>query len=193
MANVRVLSSNLSVKELRKLKQTIVKYRHEVVQNALQEGITTLLDEGGKIARNCLDETEDFDDNLGKYVNVEKDYPKFSKYNYQQKGELRIRNAMENTKEWETKEGVKSVVVNSVMMAEFGSGEGAKTTGHRGTFPNQKHAFDKEWHWKRPDGTLGNSSGIQATRPMHWADIQIKSDIEMAFENAFAKQPLDTK
>ena len=78
-----------------------------------------------------------------------------------------------------------SAVVDPLLMAEFGSGEFA-VEGHRGTFPNQKHAFDPNgWYWKDIGGKLHHSRGITPTRPLHKAKEEMIQQISEVAERVF--------
>lgn len=70
-----------------------------------------------------------------------------------------------------------SAVVDPLLMYEFGSGMYA-VDGHRGTFPNQKYAFDpKGWYWKDLSGVTHRSFGIQPTRPLFKAKEEMVQQI----------------
>jgi len=71
-------------------------------------------------------------------------------------------------REWRYRGGNKQAEVSPSMMAEYGSGKYA-VDGHRGTFPNQKHAWENEWHWTTLDNVHHKSSGEQPLRPMYLA------------------------
>lgn len=78
-----------------------------------------------------------------------------------------------------------SAVVDPLLMAEFGSGEFA-VEGHRGTFPNQKHAFDPNgWYWRDLGGVLHHSRGITPTRPLLKAKEEMIQQISEVAERVF--------
>jgi len=78
-----------------------------------------------------------------------------------------------------------SAVVDPLLMYEFGSGMYA-VDGHRGTFPNQKYAFDpKGWYWKDLDGVTHRSFGIQPTRPLFKAKEEMSEQIHAVAERVF--------
>ena len=83
--------------------------------------------------------------------------------------------------EWETGEAL----VDPLMMYEFGSGQFA-VEGHRGTFPNQRYAFDpKGWYWRDLGGALHRSFGIQPTRPLFKAKEEMRKQIHAVAERVF--------
>ena len=83
-------------------------------------------------------------------------------------------------KEWETG----SAIVNPLYMAEFGSGAMA-VEGHRGTFPNQKHANQPSWFWRDMTGRAHISSGNVPSRPMQKAVEEITKQAREVAERVF--------
>lgn len=81
---------------------------------------------------------------------------------------------------WQTADGLKTVDVSPLLMAEYGSGWKAKphfndTRGGQGTFPGQTHAFDSEgWYWRDESGELHHSYGITPTMPMYHAFVEME-------------------
>ena len=76
-------------------------------------------------------------------------------------------------------------VVDPLLMAEFGSGMYA-IEGHRGTFPNQRYAFDpKGWFWRDVNGTLHRSYGIKPSRPLFKAKEEMRNQIHEVAERVF--------
>ena len=70
-----------------------------------------------------------------------------------------------------------SAVVDPLLMAEFGSGMFA-IDGHRGSFPDQKHAFDPNgWFWRDLSGKLHHSNGIEPQRPLFKAKEEMMQQI----------------
>lgn len=84
---------------------------------------------------------------------------------------------------WQTADGLKTVDVSPLLMAEYGSGWRAKphfndARGGQGTFPGQTHAFDSEgWYWRDESGELHHSYGITPTMPMYHAFLKMENDI----------------
>ena len=75
-----------------------------------------------------------------------------------------------------------SAEVDPLLMAEFGSGARA-IEGHRGTFPNQKHAEEGAWAWYDQYGAKHVSSGGAPSRPILKAKEEIVQQIRLvAFE-----------
>lgn len=78
-----------------------------------------------------------------------------------------------------------SAIVDPLLMAEFGSGMFA-VDGHRGTFPNQKYAFDPNgWYWTDIDGTRHHSYGREPTRPLLKAKEEMVQQIHAVAERVF--------
>lgn len=84
------------------------------------------------------------------------------------------------TRYWYRKGEIVEAEVNPVLMVEFGSGAYARNDKRardvgagRGTFPNERHAFDDDgWWWTTPDGQKHHSFGEQASAPLYdafWA------------------------
>lgn len=86
---------------------------------------------------------------------------------------------------WWWKNGEKHYVsVSPILMAEFGSGNFA-IEGMQGTFPDQTHAFDSEWHWTDGTGTH-TSSGEYPDQPMHMAAVEMINQIESIARKVFS-------
>lgn len=91
---------------------------------------------------------------------------------------------------WEDKNGgIVSADVSPVLMVEFGSGFRAKNPNAvpgvgQGTFPNQKHAFDRNgWWYKDTFGYWQHSYGEKPEMPLYKAKIDMANQIFMtAFE-----------
>lgn len=90
--------------------------------------------------------------------------------------------------------------VSPLLMAEFGAGSHAVIWGGmtsdtnslpdgrkigRGTFPNQKHAFESVWHYMDLSGNWQTVSGLKPTRPLHKAVLEIISTVEMTAREVF--------
>lgn len=105
---------------------------------------------------------------------------------------ISARDAMKIISSWKTKEGVKSVEVSPMLMAEFGSGQHAlddpKVPGvGQGTFPGQKHAFDPQgWKWQDLQGRWHRSKGQVPTFPMHRASVEMQNKIVEVARRVFA-------
>lgn len=87
--------------------------------------------------------------------------------------------------------GVKTVVVSGLLMSEFGSGWLANVIWDvpgvgQGTFPGQKHAFDKRWFWRDVQGNLHSSRGEEPHYPMYFADMTMLSQIDKIGREVFS-------
>ena len=112
------------------------------------------------------------------------------KYNYRCSAILTGYNASQNIVRWVSFNGITEAEVNSIMMAEYGSGQFA-INGHRGTFPNQKHAFEDSWWYATeigPDGRPTDwhrNSGVTPTMPMYKAWYEMKTTIYLVGRRVF--------
>lgn len=75
--------------------------------------------------------------------------------------------------------------VDPLLMAEFGSGARA-IEGHRGTFPNQKHADEGAWAWYDQYGVKHYSSGGTPSRPIYKAKEEMKQQIQLVALEVFS-------
>lgn len=94
--------------------------------------------------------------------------------------------------EWlQADNSVKSVSVNSALMAEFGSGwladESGKQVGAgQGTFPGQTHAFASNgWSWKDLNGNWHHSTGQAPTAPLHHAALEVVAQVNHIARRVF--------
>ena len=178
----RAFRSDLSVKGLRKLQKELRQYQRVEFKSKLQRFASELADVGIRMAKLNRGEFKDY---IG-FVKEVRD----TKYNYQSKALVIGLNQVPNVVTWLKDGGAHSVEINSLMMAEFGSGQFA-VAGHRGTFPNQKHAFEDEWSYiPIVDGRLmeeETSSGVHATMPMFRAYIDMKNQIETIANRVFSR------
>lgn len=101
-------------------------------------------------------------------------------------------NSARNVSKWYTQEGEKTAEISSILMAEFGSGAYA-VEGHRGTFPNQKHAFQDAWWYATAVDENGKptkwvkSSGIHPTMPMYNASLEMRATVHLIVSEVFAR------
>ena len=94
-------------------------------------------------------------------------------------------------REWKYKGGIKQAEVSPLLMAEFGSGWLAKVIDNvdgvgQGTFPGEKHAFDKNgWWWETPDGEKHHSYGEAPTYPVHSALVAMLFEVDRIAKEVF--------
>ena len=77
--------------------------------------------------------------------------------------------------------------ISPVMMSEFGAGPYAQE-GHRGTFPNQKHAFESKWFWRDSSGKLHSSEEdytMKATQPLYHAFVEMMQKADQVAREVF--------
>lgn len=75
--------------------------------------------------------------------------------------------------------------IDPLLMAEFGSGAYA-IDGHKGTFPNQKHAENPPWAWYDEYGVKHYSSGGVPSRPIYNAKEEIVRQIQNIAKEVFS-------
>lgn len=94
-------------------------------------------------------------------------------------------------REWYRDGRIVSTEISPLLMAEFGSGWLAKVLDDvsgvgQGTFPGQRHAFDKDgWDWTTPDGETHHSIGETPTFPMHSAALAMEFEINRVGREVF--------
>ena len=177
----KVFKSDLSVKGVEALKRQLLQYKDVEIQNKCKELVIRLANEGITVGRQNVG-------GFGKYITFSMQTDPYKD------GCKAIMLASENGKiisSWQTKDGIKTVEVSPLLMAEFGSGWGAenpmKVEGvGQGTFPNQTHAFDTEgWYWIDLEGNLNHSYGITAKMPMYKASQKIITDCSRIAKEIF--------
>lgn len=90
---------------------------------------------------------------------------------------------------WYTKGGAVAgeADISPLLMSEYGAGPYA-VRGHRGTFPDQKHAFQSEWFWYDANGMKHSSEDdptIVSTQPMYKAMYQMIKSAERVARKVF--------
>ena len=79
--------------------------------------------------------------------------------------------------------------ISPLLMSEFGAGWYA-LTGHRGTFPGQRHAFESEWFWYDVNGKKHSSEEdyhMVATQPMYRAFVEMMLNVDKVAREVFAE------
>lgn len=90
---------------------------------------------------------------------------------------------------WYTKGGQVSgeADISPLLMSEYGAGPYA-LDGHRGTFPEQKHAMQNEWFWYDQSGTKHSSEEdytIVSTQPMYKALVEMINKAKAVAKEVF--------
>ena len=132
-----------------------------------QEFVSRLIDEGISVAKGVTGE-------YTPYIKFEKELePNESGCT----GLMIATDGQKIVRQWRYKGEVKETQISPLLMAEFGSGWLAKVpydgiTGvGQGTFPGQKHAFDKDgWRWTTLDNVTHHSRG-EAPQPVMFTAI----------------------
>lgn len=177
----REFKLDLSAKGIRELKKEITHYKHQTLHECLKDTVDSLIDLGGIVAE------QNIDSEFQPYIGVHRDYTDVSKYNYLYKAKLVLSNDVQNVSEWQNKDGVHTEVVNSLMMAEHGSGQFADPASYRGTFPHQKHAMQRVWFWKDLNDVVHKSKGVKATHPYIKAEATIENQCYNVAKEAFSR------
>lgn len=174
-------SAELSVSSLKQLKNELLEYKNVTLSNKCEKFVEKLAREGITVAESNVG-------SFGKYITFKMDTDPHTD------GCKAIILASENGKiisSWQTEEGIKTAEVSPLLMAEFGSGNGAKNPKKipsvgQGTFPDQQHAFNKEgWYWVDLDGNLNHSLGVTAKMPMYKASLKIRERVVSAAKEVF--------
>lgn len=174
----RVYSSDLSVKGLRELQRQLKQYKNQILPDNVEYFVSELSKQGFNVAVRNKGEFKD-------YIKVERKLVD-SKYNYQAKAIIIVFNNRQNIVEWIRGGEVVSAEVNSVLMAEYGSGQHARS-GWRGTFPNQTHAFENQWYWVDLDGVKHSSEGVHPSMPIYRAYIDMLTSIYIVGRRCFSR------
>ena len=157
--------------------------------------------------RNNIREFRDLLANKGIRVAMANTSQKFGQYilfEKQESGNTTTIVARETTQllsEWLYYGMTVQALVSPLLMEEFGSGSHAvvwensdgSRTGvlsdgtkvGRGTFPEQKHAFESSWHYMDLNWQWHTVSGETPTRPMHNAVIEIITQVERTAREVF--------
>lgn len=186
MAKYR-LKEDLSLKGIDNLINDLKRYRDIELQNKMERAISLLLDKGIDVANG----------RKGYFANFIAFKKQISRERYGVYGIMVGFNTAPNVKVWYNSEGEQQAEISSILMAEFGSGQFADSTinieqvGHRGTFPNQTHAFQDSWSFAtkldengKPTGWV-RTKGIKPTSPMYFASKEMYEEIVNVFRSVF--------
>lgn len=177
----KVFKSDLTVKGLRQLKKALREYQQVTLTDNLHYIVQELCNLGKTTAQATIGSP------WGAYVSFETDVQD-TKYNYKVRGVMYGFNSSINIVTWIGKGEIqREAEVNSILMAEFGSGQYASPASMRGTFPHQTHAFQNVWYWKSLDGKWEHSSGVKPQRPMRMAYLNMMKDYEQIAIKAMSR------
>ncbi len=181
----RVYKASLSLKDLRKLNKDIRYYKNVILPSKEEELLEALSDAGIRVARmNC--------GQYGSYIGFVK-MVYSHKYNYKCSAVFTGFNERPNVAEWVNSKGVHTAIVNSLMMAEYGSGQYA-LYNYRGTFPNNEnrksYGLRDKWFYATEYGQDGKpiwieASGVAPTMPMYKAWYEMKTSIYVIARRVF--------
>lgn len=165
-------SINSAIKELTEYRDSLAAKSELLVSRLLDEGITVAYQHVGKY-EGYVEFTKELESGQSQCVGI-----------------LIGRDVTPFISAWKTKDGKKIVEVSGLLMLEFGSGWLANVIWNvsgvgQGTFPGQKHAFDKQWYWEDLDGTKHWSKGETPQYPMYFADMTMLSNIDHIAREVF--------
>ena len=178
-------SINAAKKQLRAAKRTLKEKCEEFVNELAKIGITVAEGNSGY---------------WGKYLMFSRDV---SQSRYGAKAIMSGNYTQLVARSWkvmdEGEETIKTVFVNPLLMAEFGSGKfasdaaGTKNAEYaskygagRGTFYGQTHAMqDEGWSWKTLDDEWVHSYGETPSMPMYSAYEQMMADVQRIARQVF--------
>lgn len=91
---------------------------------------------------------------------------------------------------WYSKNGqmIGDAYISPLLMSEYGAGPYA-VTGHRGTFPGQKHAFESMWYWYDESGERRCSEDdylMVPTQPMYKALVEMMNKVNEIAREVFS-------
>lgn len=175
----RVLKAKLNTSDIERLISELESYKDELISKC-QEYVDTLAEIGITTARWNLYQV--VNDTSGEMISIgdKVAFAKEMEVSDMGAATIIIPASQPFVNTWDT--GV--AVVDPLLMAEFGSGMFA-VEGHRGTFPDQKYAFNPQgWYWKK-DGVTHHSYGIEPTRPLFKAYEEMKSQMQAVAAQVF--------
>ena len=172
----RIYKSDLSTEGLRNMIRQLNEYKDDL-QIKADDFVQRLAEIGIKVA----------------YYSVYSDWRSLVEFRYEPmnlgEGELIGQDVSVIHRVWYTKGGAVNgeADVSPLLMSEYGAGSYA-LTGHRGTFPGQKHAFQQEWFWYDENGTKHSSEDdyhIIATQPMYRAMVVMMQKVKKVAKEVF--------
>lgn len=178
----RKFKTDLSIKGIDNLVNELQAYKKDVLQFKIELLVSRLADVGIVMATS----------NVGDFKNFITFTKQITPKQNGCSGLMLGYNSATNESVWYTQEGEKRAVISSILMAEFGSGVYA-VKGHRGTFPNQTHAFQDSWKYATEyDAETGKcsgwvtTSGIEPTMPMYKASLEMRAQIKAIVNEVFS-------
>lgn len=183
----RKFKATLSSKEINDVIKQLEEYRKVTLPSKLEQAISQLIDRGIRVAQSNVGD-------FGAFITFDKQIQ-----NSQEgcTGILLGFNSRPNISVWYNSQGEQNAEISSILMAEFGSGVHAESTqnieqkSHRGTFPNQTHAFQKKWAYYSNVDQYGKpidlvwTDGIEPTMPMYRASMEMYNEIGSVFRSVF--------
>lgn len=190
----KVFSAKLSLEGMRQLTKDLRYYRKYTLTHAIEKFVNDLIEQGIYVAYQNVGE---FDGYIGFYKEIpsasrDTQGTDFRKYNSRIKAYLIGKNIKPNIKRWISFDGITEKEINSILMAEYGSGQFA-VHGWRGTFPDQTHAYEDAWWYATSIGENGlptdwhMAKGVRPTMPIHKAFEEMEQQIYMCAVNAFER------
>ena len=152
--------------------KALEKYKSSLTAKC-QEFVSRLIDEGISVAKGVTNE-------YTPYIKFEK---QLEPNEAGCTGLMIATDGQKIVRRWYYKRGIREEEVSPLLMAEFGSGWLAKVPYEivgvgQGTFPGQKHAFDKDgWSWTTLDGVTHHSRGEAPQPVMYEAIVEMQNKI----------------
>lgn len=173
------ITLNLDQKSIRKAVRELKKYENSL-RTKTELFVKRLLDEGISVAYQ----------HVGRYEGYVEFTQEVENQGIRTIGVLTGRDSRPYISTWVSSGGEKKVEVSGILMLEFGSGWLSNVIWDvsgvgQGTFPGQKHAFDKQgWYWVDEEGKH-HSKGEEPHYPMYFADMTMLSNIDRIGREVF--------
>lgn len=173
----KTISIDLSLKGIQDLKQYLLDYKDNVLQQNIQKFVARLLEIGVSVSQQKVSESP-----LGKYVSIS------TNISAKKTGTTGILLA-----KGEVKRNEGYAPFSTILAIEFGAGIHYNPTPNPnadkfglgvGTFPGQIHALEDYWfYWDEAEQMWKPTHGVKATMPLYEADMEIiRSIIKIAKE-----------
>lgn len=177
----RKFKTDLSVKGIQNLKDELLNYKNNVLQQKLNLLVEELARIGLAVSKVKISESP-----LGKYVSVRIDTELLRG---KSKAILLAVGAVKESEGYEP--------FNTLLAIEFGAGIHYNPTPNPnadklglgvGTFPGQIHAFEDGWYyWDDNEEKWRYTHGVKATMPMYYADMEIIQSVMKTAKDVFKK------
>lgn len=181
------LKANLSSQSIKQMADDLLSFKDGFRTN-LQDFRDTLANKGIQVAMSSVS------GGYGQYIIFTKEY-------HENGVVIVARETTQLLSEWLYYGEIVQAYVSPLLMAEFGSGPHAVdwvdsqgntskvlsdgTQIGRGSFPDQRHAFQNSWWYMDLNENWHLANGVNPTRPMHNAVIEIITQVETTAREVF--------